>query len=285
MQVPPTTKTTAMWMIEVQGEGTDISRLASDIGVGDRRIEPGDGRWYAILGDLEALSNPWDISKASAPWFDQIIKQATLTWGRSPRVSFAGIARLDSDGAFTHFICVPGVTSDDNVGVPRVLASALDQHLPGILLSALLTFGGRTEEGQLVAAVGKGWFRILEHLLRDPSSVMQMSPRKWEEFVAGCYEHDGYDVTLTRQSGDMGRDVIATKRGVGTIRVLDQVKRYKPGHVVTAEEVRAFLFVAQSDRASKGFITTTSDFAPELMKDKAYRTASRQWLCRASSAK
>jgi restriction system protein len=161
--------------------------------------------------------------------------------------------------------------------LPRSLHPSLQQSffappligrtLPVILKGAILTFDSETSEGQLVAAVGGAWLRILEFLVREPDAVLQMSPRDWEQFIAGCYDSDGYSVTLTPPSGDYGRDVIAEKPGVGTIRVLDQVKRYKPGHLVTAEEVRAFLFVAQADKATKGFITTTSDFAPRLLDD------------------
>ena len=72
---------------------------------------------------------------------------------------------------------------------------------------------------------------------------------------------------LTPRSGDYGRDVIAVKYGVGSIRVIDQVKAYKPDHLVTSDDVRALMGVLQGDRASKGFLTTTSDFAPRLKND------------------
>lgn len=65
----------------------------------------------------------------------------------------------------------------------------------------------------------------------------------------------------------LGRDVIAVKKGLGSIRVIDQVKAYKPGHLVTANDVRALFGVLQRDGASKGFITTTSDFAPRIKDD------------------
>ena len=75
-------------------------------------------------------------------------------------------------------------------------------------------------------------------------------------------------MTLTPRSGDLGRDVIAVKRGLGTVRVIDQVKAYGPGHRVTADDVRALLGVLHGDKASKGFLTTTSDFAPKLPEDR-----------------
>jgi restriction system protein len=49
--------------------------------------------------------------------------------------------------------------------------------------------------------------------------------------------------------------------------VIDQVKAYSKGHLVTADHVRALMGVIIADRSSKGFLTTTSDFAPKLTED------------------
>jgi restriction system protein len=51
------------------------------------------------------------------------------------------------------------------------------------------------------------------------------------------------------------------------VRVIDQVKAFKPPRKVTANDVRALMGVLQTDGASKGFLTTTSDFAPRLRSD------------------
>ena len=74
-------------------------------------------------------------------------------------------------------------------------------------------------------------------------------------------------MTLTPRSGDYGRDVIAIKKGIGSIRVIDQVKAYKPPHLVAANDVRALMGVLQGDGASKGCLSTTSDFAPMIKTD------------------
>jgi len=141
---------------------------------------------------------------------------------------------------------------------------------PLVLIKSLLQFGDRTKEGQLVRAVAVPWFEIMEIIRRDPSAVYQISPRKWEEIIAGAYERAGFDeVILTPSSSDKGRDIVATKRGVGSIRIFDQVKAYRPGHVVTAEEVRAMLgVITGAQNVSKGVITTTSTFAPRLTEDE-----------------
>jgi len=153
------------------------------------------------------------------------------------------------------------------------LSTVQEEHLSlppnPLLLQTVIERGGKTNEGELVIAVMLPWFEIIAAIRRDPSFMFQLHPRKWEEMIAGVYERARFDeVILTPHSGDAGRDVIATKRGVGTIRVIDQVKAYAPGHLVTADDVRALYGVLAADsRASKGFLTTTSNFAPRLRED------------------
>jgi restriction system protein len=75
-------------------------------------------------------------------------------------------------------------------------------------------------------------------------------------------------VILTPRSGDHGRDVIAVKRDLWTVRIIDQVKAYHPGRLVPADDVRALVGVLFSDRAAtKGLVTTTWDFAPRIKDD------------------
>jgi restriction system protein len=144
----------------------------------------------------------------------------------------------------------------------------LVRNTASLLLQAVIVPGGKTEEGQLIEAVALPWFQIIESLKDDPSLAFQIGPRQWEEIIAGAYDRAGFDdVTLTPRSGDFGRDIIAVKHGLGTVRIIDQVKAYGPNHLVTANDLRALLGVLKADKASKGFLTTTSDFAPRLRND------------------
>jgi restriction system protein len=139
---------------------------------------------------------------------------------------------------------------------------------PELLLQTVVIARTETDEGRLIEAVSEPWFEIIRQMLREPAVIYQISPRKWEEIVAGAYKRAGFDeVILTPASGDRGRDVIATKYGLGNVRVIDQVKAFKPGHLVTANDVRALVGVLHTDGASKGFLTTTSGFAPRLLAD------------------
>jgi restriction system protein len=140
---------------------------------------------------------------------------------------------------------------------------------PDVLLqAAVVSLGSSTREGSIVETVAPAWFEILKLLDQDPDFLFKVPWRKLEEIVAGAYERAGCDVVLTPRSGDRGRDVIATRPGIFSVRIVDQIKAYQPGHVVTADEVRSMLGVLQVDRnVSKGLVTTTSHFAPGIEKD------------------
>ena len=139
-----------------------------------------------------------------------------------------------------------------------------------LLLQAAVEFGDKSLQGQIIVAVAPVWFEIAKMIEKDRSLMYQIAPRKWEELIAGWYEAYGFDeVILTPPSGDLGRDVIAVKRGVLSVRIIDQVKAYAPGRLVPANDVRALLGVLGSDRAAtKGLVTTTSDFAPKIETDE-----------------
>jgi restriction system protein len=51
------------------------------------------------------------------------------------------------------------------------------------------------------------------------------------------------------------------------VRVIDQVKAFRPPHRVNYDDVRSLMGVIEADQASKGFLTTTTDFAPKLRTD------------------
>lgn len=158
------------------------------------------------------------------------------------------------------------------LGARAAQPRAPDPPNPEILLQAsILSLGDKTTEGVLVRALALPWLAIVEALQSDPGFLFHFAqnPRKFEEFIAATYERSGFDeVTLTPQRGDKGRDVIATKRGFGSIRFLEQAKAYSPGHLVTHDDVRAMLGTLMTDPgASKGLITTTSGFQPGILKE------------------
>ena len=159
-------------------------------------------------------------------------------------------------------------------GIPDHLTPQLLTRFPTphseFLIKSLLHFADRSKEGILVRAVAVPWFEIMAMLRQDPEAVYKIPARTWEEIIAGAYERAGFDeVILTPRSGDKGRDIVATKSGIGSIRIFDQVKAYSAKRVVSADEVRAMLgVITGAQNVSKAVITTTSHFAPRVESDE-----------------
>lgn len=127
----------------------------------------------------------------------------------------------------------------------------------------------KTEEGLLIKSTSIVWNAVIEQLSRDWARAYEIPPNVWEEIIAGAFSKAGFDeVVLTPRSGDYGRDVVATRKGRGSIKIIGSVKAYKPGHLVKHDDVRALLGVMSGEQnASKGILTTTSDFAPKIKTD------------------
>lgn len=139
---------------------------------------------------------------------------------------------------------------------------------PVLVVTSLIIPDQKTSDGILIKSTSLIWAEIAKEFAKDFSRAMQLTPAQWEEMIAGAYAKEGYSVILTPRSGDFGRDVIATRSGVGSVKILGSVKAYKPDHLVDAEAVRSLIGVVSADRqASKGIITTTSDFAPKITED------------------
>jgi len=142
---------------------------------------------------------------------------------------------------------------------------------PSLVITSVVVPQEQTSEGLLIKSHASLWVELVTLLGKDWSLAYELSPRRWEEIIAGAFDRMKFDeVILTPSSGDFGRDVIATKRGIGAIKILGSVKALKAGNLVRYDDVRALIGVVTSDQsASKGMITTTSDFPPRIGQDKS----------------
>jgi restriction system protein len=149
-------------------------------------------------------------------------------------------------------------------------ADGLMKSIPPFSFGAIIRVEGNHPDGQIVRIIDPLYKELVRAIERDSSLIYDLSPRTWEEIIAASYEKAGFDeVILTPRSGDLGRDVIAIKRGFGSVRFVEQIKSYKEQHIVKADEVRALLGVLQADQnASKAVFSTTSHFAPRIGGDK-----------------
>ncbi|MFH0728781.1 MAG: restriction endonuclease [Pseudomonadota bacterium] len=102
---------------------------------------------------------------------------------------------------------------------------------------------------------------LTAYILRNPSAIHDISPRKFEELVAYIMEKHGYEVTLTQQSKDGGIDIFALKNeGFGNILTIIDCKKYSPTNPVGIAAVRGMYGTLQIESASHGIIATTSRF-------------------------
>ena len=155
-------------------------------------------------------------------------------------------------------------------GAPRPLAETLAQSAEKVtlVLTGLLIPERQVPHGLLIRSTSALWAEVVRVLGGDWSRATEIPSDKWEEIVAGGFKQAGYhEVILTLRSRDFGRDVIATKRGMGTVKILGSVKAYKPGHLVTYDDIRALYGVVMAEDASKGMLVTTSDFPPLVGQD------------------
>lgn len=113
-------------------------------------------------------------------------------------------------------------------------------------------------------AVAFSPLRLLDRVLRDPESMMQLGSRDFEELTAAIVEKLGLeDVVLTPPKGDGGRDVLGTISTADLdIVVAFECKRYARDNPVGVETARALLgTITHSEfRADRGVLVTTSRF-------------------------
>jgi restriction system protein len=150
-------------------------------------------------------------------------------------------------------------------------AVAYEQQPAVLVLSGILIDEAKVSDGRLIKATSLVWDEIVRVLGNDWSQAFNIPWDKWEEIIAGAFKRDEAfkEVILTRRSGDYGRDIIAfTKEGMAAVKILGSVKAYKQGHLVTANDVRSLMGVVNAEqKASKGILMTTSDFASKIRSD------------------
>lgn len=94
-----------------------------------------------------------------------------------------------------------------------------------------------------------------------PELMHELSPRKFEEFVAELYSRSGFEVKLTPASKDGGVDVYAVQRApFGSFLTVIDCKRYRADRPVEVGLVRKLYGAVMDTDASTGVIATTSYF-------------------------
>jgi hypothetical protein len=104
---------------------------------------------------------------------------------------------------------------------------------------------------------------LIEVCRNEPSALYRLSPRQFEVLIANLLKAFDFDVELTAQTRDGGRDIIAIRQigqAVAATKYLVECKRYDQSRPVGVAIVRALHGVTHDERATKGILVTTSSF-------------------------
>ena len=130
-------------------------------------------------------------------------------------------------------------------------------------ISATFDLGTKDSAQSIVQTVSFVERALIERLNKFPDDFRLVDRRKFEEIVAELFSGFGYEVELTQQTRDGGKDIIAIRRRVVPVRFLIECKRPDPGNPITVRAVRELYGVKCDDGANKAILATTSYFSPD----------------------
>lgn len=103
--------------------------------------------------------------------------------------------------------------------------------------------------------------QIILESAKDPSLILRMNSREFEQFLCKIFEAFGYDVELTAQTRDGGVDIICLQsKNQIPMKIAIEAKRYDPGNPISVGLVRQFVGANSQIRANKLVYVTTSRY-------------------------
>jgi len=122
---------------------------------------------------------------------------------------------------------------------------------------------------------------LIDRLRKYPRDLYRLLPRSFEELVAALLEDMGWEVNLTKQTRDGGRDILAyLNSDLGRLLCLIEAKRYNPQRPVGVELVRNLYGTLCDEQANSALLVTTSYFtadAREFQKRHVYQIGLRDY--------
>lgn len=174
------------------------------------------------------------------------------------------IESYDPDTLFWRPVVVPMLERADKIA--KYLGFGIDEVTPELVLpeETLVTQDFHSAALTLITEVSD---TLLTQLRTSPENIHNITPREFEKLVARLLLDMGYQVWLTPEQKDGGRDILTiSKQEVGTFLTLVECKKWRPDRPVPVEIVRAAYGVMQQQRASHALIVTTSRFTKDAME-------------------
>ncbi len=160
-----------------------------------------------------------------------------------------------------HLVASEGIVLLDQYEIERIVTAATDEDIQA-KFDIDLQIRNKTilECSSIVDA------RLIEYFNSHPEELKTMNRRTFEELVAELFKGFGYEVELTQQTHDGGKDIIAIKQSEVSVKYLIECKRPDPGGYVGVRPVRELLGIRIDELATKGILATTAYFSKDAIK-------------------
>ena len=262
----------SVWLLE-----DDVLVLRAATGVARKLIGQalymiGEGITGKVAADAqEYMIVGYDQLRADPKW---IGKYDTSLWGKESRFRNLLASPIVSNRRVIGVVKVENYSqgTNDNILLQQWIAGNLSvfltanrqySHITDLFTDPVLE-GAVVIPSPLIVFTIDQWEKLLREIALYPSSIHSLSPRKFEELIAQILDRQGFDVTLTGQTRDGGRDILAVKNSIlGEHLFLVECKKYAPDNPVSIAVVRQLYGVIEADRATAGIICTTSHFTKD----------------------
>ena len=134
------------------------------------------------------------------------------------------------------------------------------------------------KENIIVTNLNESITTLVSQIVVNPELLYKISSRQFEELIANIFSKHNFQVELTSQTRDGGRDIIAIKTDELDVRskYIIECKRYSRNRPVRVDLVRNLYGVQQQEGANKSVLATTSYFTPDAKKF-AETTNTTEW--------
>lgn len=112
-----------------------------------------------------------------------------------------------------------------------------------------------------VAIMGQS---LLQKAKDNPDIIYKFTPREFEEMVCDFLDKKGYDVELTKQTKDGGKDIIVVQKSLlGEFVTYVECKKYDVNNPISVGLVKQLYGTVMADNATAGLLVTTSYFSKD----------------------
>ena len=108
---------------------------------------------------------------------------------------------------------------------------------------------------------------LYERVKSKPEEMYNLSSREFEMFVAEFFKKQGYEVELTPETRDGGKDIIVVSNNtLGKLLFFVECKKYSPDIPVSVNVIQRLHGTVTAEKATAGVVVTSSYFSKPAIK-------------------